>query len=219
MVSSLPASQPLKGSHARYPYYLCPKKGCASYGKSIRRDKIEGEFEQLLQSVTPTEKLFHVASLMFKDLWDRKADLAKEQARALSGQLIKIEKQVGQLLERIVEASVPSVVSAYEAKVAKLETDKLVIAEKLAKETRPVSSFDATLRTALEFLGNPQKLWASDALKDKQTVLKLAFAGRLVYARNEGFRTVNLSLPFKWLGQNSGEKLEMAHPTGSRGTC
>ncbi len=67
---------------------------------------------------------------------------------------------------------------------------------------------------ALEFLGNPQKIWVSEYLNDKQTVLKLAFAGKLAYARNEGFRTVNLSLPFKWLGQNSGGKLEMARPTG-----
>ncbi len=203
-----------KGSHARYPYYLCPKKGCASYGKSIRRAKIEGEFETLLQSVTPTEKLFKVASLMFKDLWDRRASLAKEQAKALSAQVSKIEKQVAQFLDRIVESNVPSVISAYEEKVAKLEHEKLVIREKLGKDTRPHASFDATLRTALEFLGNPQKLWASEHLKDKQTVLKLAFAGKLAYARNEGFSTVNLSLPFKWLGQNSGGKLEMAHPTG-----
>jgi hypothetical protein len=29
-----------KGKYSRYPYYLCPKRGCESYGKSIRRAAI-----------------------------------------------------------------------------------------------------------------------------------------------------------------------------------
>ncbi|XHB98212.1 recombinase zinc beta ribbon domain-containing protein [Nitratireductor sp. ac15] len=57
-----------KGTHSRYPYYLCPKRGCDSYGKSIRRDKIEGEFEALLSNATPSDALFKVAKAMFKDL-------------------------------------------------------------------------------------------------------------------------------------------------------
>ena len=64
----------------------------------------------------------------------------------------------------------------------------------------PLKSFDETLRTALDFLGNPQKLWVSERLEDKRAVLKLAFADRLAYARNEGFRTANLALPFNVLG-------------------
>lgn len=30
------------GKTKRHAYYLCPKRGCASYGKSIRKDQIEG---------------------------------------------------------------------------------------------------------------------------------------------------------------------------------
>ncbi len=40
---------------AKHPYFHCPKRGCENYGKSIRLDKIEGEFEALLQSVQPNE--------------------------------------------------------------------------------------------------------------------------------------------------------------------
>jgi DNA invertase Pin-like site-specific DNA recombinase len=40
-----------KGQFAKYPYYLCPKRGCPSYGKSIRREKIEGEFAALLNTL------------------------------------------------------------------------------------------------------------------------------------------------------------------------
>ena len=36
----------------RHAYYHCAQKGCASYGKSIRKDVIEGEFEDLLKTIS-----------------------------------------------------------------------------------------------------------------------------------------------------------------------
>lgn len=36
-----------KGRTQKYPYYLCKTKGCAEYRKSIKRDKLEGDFEEL----------------------------------------------------------------------------------------------------------------------------------------------------------------------------
>ena len=203
-----------KGSNARHPYYLCPKRGCASYGKSIRRDKIEGEFEQLLLTAKPSEALFKVARRMFADLWNHRVEQAEAQSKALGAQLIKVERQVAQLLDRIVEASVPSVIGAYENRVRKLEEEKLLIREKMESGVRPASRFDDALRTALDFLANPWNLWGTGRLEDRRTVLKLVFAERLRYTRKEGFRTANLSLPFKLLGDFSGGVKEMARPTG-----
>ncbi|QQG35157.1 MAG: recombinase family protein [Micavibrio aeruginosavorus] len=201
-----------KGKLAHHPYYLCPKRGCESYGKSIRRNVIEGEFEDLLKELQPSANLFETAYAMFKDLWGHRAAHGEGRTKALKSELVKIEKQVDQFLDRIADAEVPSVVSAYEKRIKRLEDQKIVLAEKIAKSGRPVRSFDETLRTAFEFLANPWNLWASDRLEDKRAVLKLAFADRLTYVRNEGFRTPNLSLPFKMLGQNFGDFFEMARP-------
>lgn len=43
-------------------------------------------------------------------------------------------------------------------------------------------------------------------------MLKLAFAGRLAYTRKEGFKTPDVSLPFKVLEGFGGGKIEMARP-------
>ncbi|HUE84502.1 MAG TPA: hypothetical protein VMO26_00340 [Vicinamibacterales bacterium] len=45
-------------------------------------------------------------------------------------------------------------------------------------------------------------------------MLKLAFADRLTYARNEGFRTPDLALPFKVLADLKSPKSMMARPEG-----
>lgn len=202
------------GSHARHPYYLCHRRGCESYGKSIRRDVIEGEFEQLVRTLQPTEALFNVARRMFATWWNHRLGQAQAQAKALRGQLAMVEKQVAALLDRIVDASMPSVIAAYEDRIRRLEDEKLLIREKMANEARPKRSFDDSVRTALGFLSNPWKLWSSERLEDKQAVLKLAFATRLEYRRGEGFRTAELSLPFKVLNQICGDKKEMARPKG-----
>ncbi len=200
------------GCRSRYPYYLCPRRGCESYGKSIRRETIEAQFETLLQRLQPSESLFAAAQAMFKELWDHRLASGEENRRVLTTELSTIERQVEQFLDRIADAATPSVIAAYEKRIRKLEERKLNITEKIANCGRPLRSFDETLRTALNFLGNPLKLWASERLADKRTVLKLAFADRLAYTRNKGFRTANLALPFKVLADFSAGKMEVARP-------
>jgi hypothetical protein len=100
----------------------------------------------------------------------------------------------------------PSVITAYENRIRNLEERKIEISEKIANCGRPLRSFDETLRTSLDFLANPCNLWASDRLEHKKAVLKLAFADRLTYVRNEGFRTPDLALPFKVLADLKSSK-------------
>ena len=210
-----------KGRNDHYPYYLCFQKGCDSYRKSVRKEKLESEFEQLLRSLQPTEGLFRVASAMFEDIWEHRLQSGKDRKKALYEQVTQIDKQVEQLLDRIVDAQSPSVVSAYEKRIQKLEADKHVISETIAESGKPQRHFDETLRTALEFISSPWKLWISDRLEDKHAVLKLTFSGRLAYDRSKGLRTENIALPFQVIqslsygmgGRNMG-KSKMAHPGG-----
>ncbi|MCT4654398.1 MAG: recombinase family protein [Cohaesibacter sp.] len=121
-----------KGSNKKYPYYLCPKRGCDSYGKSIRRDKIEGEFEDLIGQATPSDALFKVGKSMFKELWDYQGAQAEKNTKAMGAKLDKVESQLSKLLERILDASVPSVIKAYEERVRDLELEKQALKEKMA---------------------------------------------------------------------------------------
>jgi site-specific DNA recombinase len=203
-----------RGRKVRYPYYLCPKKGCESYGKSVRREALEQEFETLLQKLQPTPTLFQTARAIFEDLWNHRVETSVAIASAMKGELAKVERSVEQFLDRIEEAELPSVITVYESRIRKLEARKIELNEKIAQCGRPLRSFDETLRTALDFLGNPCKLWNSERLEDKRTVLKLAFVDRLAYVRNEGLRTATLSLPFKALADLSEGKMGMALPTG-----
>ena len=106
-------------------------------------------------------------------------------------------------MERLVAADSHALITAYETKIRKLEERKLSLSERARACGRPLKSFDETLRTACAFLENPYKLWLSENIEDKRTVLRLVFAGQLPYRRKEGFRTAKSVLTFQALRANS----------------
>ena len=203
-----------KGRSGYYPYYLCCNRGCSCYGKSIKRAEIEGAFADLLHQLQPTANLFRAARAMFKDLWESRLASGEARARTLKTELEKTGKQIEQFLDRIADTNIPSVISTYEKRILNLEEQKILISEKIENSGQPIRGFDETLRTSLEFLASPWNLWDSERLEDKRMVLKLAFADRLTYVRNEGFRTANPTLPFKVLAGFAGSKGSMVEARG-----
>lgn len=105
----------------RHPYYLCQRKGCSEYGKSLRRDEVENQFTDLLCALQPRPELFALAEAMFRDLWAGKAAQAKESATALRAELAKVERNINQLLDRVVETDSRTIVKTYETRIASLE--------------------------------------------------------------------------------------------------
>ncbi|MER2511208.1 MAG: recombinase family protein [Nitrosomonas ureae] len=199
-----------KGRNASYPYYMCFKKGCVDYRKSIAKHTIEGEFEQLLFQLTPSENLISMVKAMFKVLWDDRASRRTQNSVAFENEIKKISLNIDKLLNRILESENQTLVSTYEKKLKSLEYEKAALNEKIARCGSALPDYDKTFRTALDFLQNPYKLWDSQDLIHKRTVLKLVFAERLPYIRNEGFRTAQLSLPFKFLKDIEGCKMQVA---------
>jgi site-specific DNA recombinase len=203
-----------KGRSASYPYYLCDTRGCVMSRKSIRAEVIEGDFEKLLGELHPTEGLFNLAFQMFRDLWDAKVAGLQGQTAHMRQEIGTITRKVDQLLERIVDASSDTVVRAYEKKIKELESQKAMLADKIANSGKPIRSFSETYRTAFDFLANPSKLWHSPRIEDRRAVLKLVFAEKLPYVRGEGYRTAKISTPFKMLGDMNMSEKVMVPGTG-----
>ncbi|WP_127598253.1 recombinase family protein [Nitratireductor alexandrii] len=202
------------GRNRRYPYYLCDTKGCPDYRKSIRKEAIEGEFEKMLSCMTPQRDLFLMVFTMLEEFWDHLQGLADKNSDDAKRELREIERKTDQLMERVVDADSPALITAYEDRIRKLERRKLWIKEKITEYGQPAKGFKETYRTAMEFLANPCKLWASERLDDKRLVLRLAFARKLPYLRNEGYRTAETTLPFKVLAGISSGKYDLVEPRG-----
>ena len=129
-------------------------------------------------------------------------------------QLRDVEKQIEMLLERIIEAEHASVIKAYESKIAKLEREKLLLAEKVDRIVPPKGRLEEFIEPALDFLANPWNLCENGTLAFKRTVLRLAFSEPLRYSRDSGYRTAEIALPFKVLAEISTSKGKMVEPRG-----
>jgi len=197
------------GRYKKYPYYLCDKKGCPSHRKSIQRAKIEGAFEDVIKSLQPTQNLIKLAKAMIKQALAIRQTRHQDHLIALSSNCENIDRQIENLLGRIVETDSKTVVSAYETKIAKLEQEKRITREKLEKYARNSKSPEEYLEPALKFLANPWNIWASGDYFLRRMVLRLAFSERIAYCREKGYRTAKTSLPFKVLEGFCASKSEM----------
>lgn len=203
-----------KGKAAHYPYYLCRHKDCEAAGKSVRREVVEAEFETLLKSLRPTPELFDRASALFRDLWEQFALTIKAQGQSMKAEASQIERKIAQLMDRLVETDSESVIKAYEKRIGDLETERMILRERIEKCGTPLQTYEESFEHSMMFLSNPWNLWENGRIEHRQTVLKLAFKDQLAYCRDSGFRTPEISLPFKALGDICSGNFRMARPRG-----
>ena len=198
-----------KGCRRHYAYYLCDTRGCPSKRKSISRGKIEEGFAEVLKSLQPTKQLFELAKVMFKDAWDMRLAEAHNAKDTITRQLADLEKQIESLLDRIVDASSASVITAYEGRIGKLERERLLLRERAAKTLPPKGRFEEFIELSLDFLAKPWNIYENGSLLLKQTVLRLAFTEPLRYSRESGYRTIETAFPFKVLAGFNSQNSEM----------
>ncbi len=195
---------PLRSSYSTgrsksYAYYLCQTKTCDSYGKSIARDKVEGDVGAMIKTLQPTRQLVVLAKAMFRHAWDQRRAQAKEAIKSGQRQLKEFDKQIDTLLSRIMESTNATVIGTYETKIGALEKQKIILGEQLAHQAEPKGTYEEKLEPVLTFLSSPWKLWETGHTALRCTVLKLAYADRIQYDRFEGPRTPQIALPFKAL--------------------
>ena len=184
---------------AQHPYYRCFHKPCDNYGKSIRRDRLEGEFETLLKTMQPSVQVFEIAKAMFKDVWSQRSEQSKSMIAGIKLQIVGFDKQIGNLVERIVDTDNETVVAAYERKITELEKDKRLASHKLQNQGKPKHTFEEMFELAMRFLSSPWKIWEKGDFQIKKMVLRLAFSGRVSYDRKTGSLNSKKSIPFKAL--------------------
>ncbi len=194
--------------------YLCDTRGCTSNRKSVPRAKIENGFSEILRALQPQKQLFALVREMFNDAWNMRLIEAKNDKAALKRQIADLDKQIQGLLDRIMDATSPSVIGAYEARIDKLEREKILLTERVDQIMPPKGRREESIEPVLEFLSKPWNLYENGSLLLKRTVLRLTFSEPLRYSRERGYRTAKITFPFKVLADFCNQKCEMVEPRG-----
>ncbi|MEZ5814412.1 MAG: hypothetical protein R3E13_06800 [Alphaproteobacteria bacterium] len=162
----------------------------------IARQKIEGEFETLLKGLQPGAQISALLRAMFKDCWEMFRQDAAASLSAVKTEIRDVEKQITKLVDKLVDATNPRVVSAFEKRIDELETRQLVLREKAAQNGQPLAPFEKMFELSMRFLANPYKIWTSGRFDLQRIVLRLAFCGPLSYSCEEGFLNTKKAFPF-----------------------
>ena len=203
-----------RGRNAEYSYYFCLNKECGRYRKSFSSDEMHEKFEALLRTMTPTDEVIDLATGIFRETWQKRSAGSAERTDLLRREVTSTEKHIGLLIDRIADSSNPELIRAYEARLVDLQRQKVALAEKIVNSQEKLPDFDATLRTALNFLASPWKLWQTGNIEDRRAVRKLVFTEHLQYAPELGFRTAETTLPFKLLADITATNGRMVRATG-----
>ncbi len=203
-----------KGRTKHYAYYHCHKRGCPSFQKTTPKARLEGQFEDMLKRLQPTQGLFRVAAAMFAKAWDARSAQVVQTGQALKKDVARLEKEMEALLDRLVVADTPAVITAYEKRIAKLGEEKALTVERAENLAPSREQFCRMFEPAMMFLANPWKLWDSGDMNLRRLVLRLTFAERLQHCRETGLRTAEITMPFKALASLKTSKCEMVPPDG-----
>ena len=175
----------------------------------MRKADIEDGFEDVLKTLTPSRKLFGLVRAMFADAWEMRSLQAHEARAEWKRQLKDTEKQIEELIDRLVEMGNRTVVKKLEERIEKLERHKIVLAEKVAKEVPSKARLEDCMELTLRFLSSPWDIYKNGTHAVRQTVLRLAFEEPLKYCRNEGYGTPRTNFPFAVLEGFTGHRGKM----------
>ncbi|MEM9969242.1 MAG: recombinase family protein [Pseudomonadota bacterium] len=147
-----------RGKYNKFAYYRCQNKACEKFGKSIRKDQIEGDFEKLLSGIQPSRGAAAMAKAMFEHCWAMLEDQAQAKTQDVRSRIKKTDKDIAAVVDMAVNASSPAVLSAYEKKIEKLEHEKLLLQEKLQNPGKSRHSYSELFELSMRFLSSPCKV-------------------------------------------------------------
>ncbi len=99
---------------------------------------MEGEFEELLQNITPTKPAFALARTMFRKAWDQQVESAEQGRKELQKQINATARKSEEILDKIV------------ATTNELELNKAAPEEKLQNQGEPCWPFEEALEHTLK---------------------------------------------------------------------
>ena len=197
-----------KGRSRHYGYYICQHRGCPSRNKSVRKEKLEGAFLEVVRGLSPAPALFDMAKDIFRRFWEQRMTNDAARREGFVTELATLERKTESLTDRLIGADEPAVIKAYEGQLAKLETKKRVLKEQTSKALEPQKPFEALFDQAWAFLANPSILWENGNYDHKRLLLRLAFTDNLAYCRDTGFAEClnrKIALPFGTYEKISGK--------------
>jgi DNA invertase Pin-like site-specific DNA recombinase len=193
----------------RYPHYFCKNKGCSYVNKTIRKEKMEKEFEDLLMNVKPSDLTIDIMKDVLTDVWLTSKNDEKSMIERINLQISEKETALKSYMERAIKTNSPELTKMYEDGATKLINDINSLKTSTYKRDYDDEQFGTAYNTVLDVLKEPLKMWKSEDYEVKRTILYMYFEERLCYRLGSGFGTVSLAYPIKLMSNMNTSKNDL----------
>jgi len=178
-----------KGRSKLYGNYTCKSKDCIFRWKSIGKDILHQDFENLLESATLKGQFTPLVEAIFLDVWNKKVStygiIQKEQEKKIEDNKISIKKY----FELIKNANL-TMIPLYEEEITKLQNENMKLE---SHENEPLrytqEQFGTALKKVINTLENPIDVWRNESTQVKRNLVNFYFDKPLTYRKNIGFGT------------------------------
>lgn len=183
-----------RGRGGKYYYYHCFNKECSMYGKTISKKKLEDDFVEYLNLITPKQAFLDSFKAVVLDFWNRQGSDLQTEAQ-------KYERQVAILEEkrkRIFEMREDGSYTPEEFKERKEEIENQIMATKISLSETRIDQFDVegVISFANNFISNLGRQWLDLSISHTR-FQKMVFPDGISYMRNVGFGTARLGLIYE----------------------
>ena len=196
-----------RGRDKQYPYYHCP-----SCGVRVRREDLESQFVDLLESLQPTDEFLAVFRLNLLEKWKKRGAEAGRIQGNLKRKLIELESQQEKIAERL--ALDDQNADVYERLLAKKRDQATQIRLEIENaKIEDIDDIESVLDFAENALRNAAHLWLVAVPEQKPRLQKAFFPAGLTFEGGKLGTDVTCSA-FNLLASHSEGASGLASPTG-----
>ncbi len=206
-------------SGAKFPYYRCKTKMCIERNKSIKKNILDESFNNLLKGIAPRIEVLNYTEALLQANWDKRILDLQKHLKNKQKVIDDIKVEIDVLIDRIKKTRIESMVEIYEQQISELKNKQLVLEENLKNLPLHKLDFKHYIKIVFAYLENPYFVWLNGDIYEKRLVLKLVFSDKLIFDRELGFETPNLSLPLKVFQYNELSNPKLVEMAGIEPAC
>ncbi len=175
----------------RYGYYVCHNGDCPFYGKSIKTEEVEKQFNTLLKQNTLKATVGKLVQAVFDKVWDQEVDSLKQQSVKAQQDETELKVKARELTDLIIRARTEAMRRMY-------ETQAEDVANQLEGFGGSAVEIDLAIpyRTALDksigLLKKPHVVWEKLSPQEQQQLFYFIFEQKLRYNQETGYRTAQI---------------------------
>jgi len=203
-----------KGRSQLYAHYFCKQHECVAYGRTVRKQDIEDQFEDLMQGYTPNSDVMSLIQAVLLDIWEERDKHEESGKRLIDKQLNELETERKSFMDRIAKTTDEGLIGEYEKEIIRIAQEKKRLEENLPTKIYSDETFGTASKIVLSYLAEPVRMWQSENYKDKRLLLEMFFDEKLHYSLSDGLGTASLAPLPKLLSMKEAPKNALVEMPG-----